>query len=90
MLNKEEKMLRLICGNIGDSFALANICEAQDMKVNELTGDERKYLIHTNGFYYSSQEFCELHDADMEYFQSLLNDGIIVKTTGGYVWKNCV
>lgn len=86
----DEKMFRLICGNVGDEFALANICEAQDMEVEELTKEERDFLIATNSFYYSAKDFCELHDEDEEYFQSLIEDGTVVETSGGFVWKNCV
>lgn len=89
-MTEDEKLVRLIFGNIGDDTALANICEAQYMEVEELTEEEREFLIHTNSFYYSAEDFCELHDDDEESFQSLVDDGTIVKTTDGFVWKNCV
>lgn len=90
MMTKDEKLMKLICGNIGDDFALKNICEAQETQMEELSEEERDFMIHTNAFYNSAEEFYELHEADTEYFQSLLDDGIIVRTSGGFVYKNCV
>ncbi len=85
-----ERFLRLAVGNVGDEVALRNICEAQGENVEELSEKDREFLYHTNSFYYSAEEFMELHEADREYFQSYLDSGNIVKTTDGYVFINCV
>lgn len=85
-----ERLLRLAVGNVGDEVALRNICEAQGENVEELSKKNREFLFHTNSFYYSAEEFMELHEADREYFQSYLDSGHIIKTTDGYVFINCV
>lgn len=82
--------MRLIIGNIGDEVALKNICEAQEAEMEELSEREKEFYIHTNQFYNSEEGFCELHQEDKETFQSLVEEGIIVKTTDGFVYKNCV
>lgn len=89
-MTDDEIMLRLILGNIGDEVALRNICEVHCEEVEELTDEERDFLIHTNHFYYSEEEFYEMHDADVEEFQWLIDHEVLLKTTDGYVYKNCV
>lgn len=83
-------MLRLTMGNIGDEVALKNICEAQSERFEELTDDEKEFLIDTNSFYYSEEEYCLLHNETPERFRDLVSEGYIVKTTDGYVFINCV
>lgn len=89
-MDVNERMIRLVFGNIGDEIALKNICEAQYEDMEGLTKKDRDFLIHTNQFYYSMEDFCELHEASPEDFQELMKDGDIVKTTDGYVYKNGV
>lgn len=90
-MTREEILLRLVLGNLGDETALRNICEAHDMCVDELTPREREYLYATNSFYYSAEEFNTIHEEETdEEFRRLLEDGIIVATTDGYVWVDCV
>lgn len=83
-------LIRLIAGNAGDEVALKNICEVHLECMEELTDDEKDFYIETNNFYRSAEEFCCIHSSEPEYFENLLKDGIIVKTSDGYVWKNCV
>lgn len=83
-------LARLIMGNIGDEVALRNICEAQLACMEELTDEEKEYYIETNSFYRSAKEFTYIHNEELEEFKRLLEMGIIVKTSDGYVWKNCV
>lgn len=83
-------LVRLIVGNEGDEVALKNICEVHLECMEELTEDEKEYYIETNSFYRSAEEFCCIHTAEPEYFEQLVEDGIVIKTTDGYVWKNCV
>lgn len=42
------------------------------MDIEEITKKEGDFLIHTNNFYYNVEEFCEIHEADKEEFQRLL------------------
>lgn len=83
-------LVRLIMGNVGDETALKNICEAQSECIEDLTNDDKEFLIETNSFYRSGAEFSLLHDTEYSDFERLVEDGIIVKTTDGYVYKNCV
>ena len=83
-------LMRLIIGNEGDEVALKNICEAQHECMEELTDDEKKFLIETNSFYRSEAEFFYMHNAEDWELYSLIEDGTIVKTTDGFVYKNCV
>lgn len=89
-MEENERILRLILGNMGDETALKNICEAQDVEMEGLSESEKEFYIHTNQFYSSAENFCELHQEDKEIFQSLVEEGVILKTTDGFVYKNCV
>lgn len=89
-MEENERILRLILGNIGDEAALKNICEAHEVEMEELSESEKEFYIHTNQFYDSVENFCELHQEDKEAFQRLVEEGDIVKTSGGFVYKNCV
>lgn len=83
-------LMRLIMGNAGDEVALRNICEAQLESMEELSDDEKEFLIETNSFYRSAEEFSYLHNAEPGEFERLVEDRVIVRTTDGYVWKDCV
>lgn len=83
-------LARLIAGNAGDDVALNNICEVHRECVDELTEDEKEYYIETNSFYRSAEEFSFIHETEPEYFEWLVGNGTIIKTTDGYVYKNCV
>ena len=85
-----ERIYKLIMGNVSDKVALKNICEAQGMDMDELSEEDREFLYHTNHFYCDSEDFCKLHEEEEEFFHSLVEDGYIVKTEDGYVYKNCV
>ena len=90
-MTREEILIRLILGNLGDETALKNICEAHGMSVDELTPRDRAYLYATNSFYYSAEEFNTIHEEETdEEFNRLLKDGIIVATEDGFVWVDCV
>lgn len=90
-MTREEILIRLILGNLGDETALKNICEAHGMSVDELTPRDREYLYATNSFYYNTEEFNTIHEEETdEEFNRLLRDGIIVATEDGFVWVDCV
>lgn len=90
-MTREEILIRLILGNLGDETALKNICEAHGMSVDELKTRDREYLYATNSFYYSAEEFNTIHEEETdEEFNRLLEDGIIVATEDGFVWVDCV
>lgn len=89
-MEENERILRLILGNRGDEVALKNICEAQGVEMEGLSESEKEFYIHTNQFYDSVENFCELHREDIKTFQSLVAEGVIVKTADGFIYKNCV
>lgn len=89
-MTDEEIMWRLILGNINDDVALKNICEVHYEEMEKLTEKEMDFLIETNQFYYSKEQFCEMHGVNEEHFQELIDDETLIKTMDGYVWKNCV
>lgn len=84
-------LIRLVMGNAGDEIALKNICEAHMDTMEDLTDEEREYLFATNSFYHNEKEFAYIHsDTGPGDFDGLVEEGIIVQTTDGYVWKDCV
>lgn len=90
-MSENEIMMRLILGNVDDETALKNICEAHNLCMYNLTSEEREYMIHTNNFYYSAEEFRTIHNEETnEMFLELLESGIIAATKDGFVWLNCV
>lgn len=90
-MDENEILLRLILGNVNDEVALRNICEVHLIDPLEITPEEEDFLIATNNFYYSVEEFNTLHhEKDDVFFQSLINDGTIAAASNGYVWINCV
>ena len=85
-----ERLVYLILGNIGDEVALRNICEAHIIEMEEIDDREKEFLIHTNQFYCDIEAFMDLHLETKEEFDFLLENGNIVKTSDGFVWKNVV
>lgn len=91
MVSITEEMLFLIIGNRGDPEALLNICEAHGLEFSALNEKEQEFYYATNVFYKNQKEFDRVHhNEDPDFFKSLVKDGTIVKTKGGYVWINCV